>query len=83
MGFWGIVGEMLVDELKKVKEKADEYRDTYDDIYSQSSERYANMSDERLEREIERLRRETGGDQFKRMSKIQAMKDELENRRGY
>lgn len=45
-----------------------------------NSERYANMSDERLKKEIARLKNSTGGNTYKRMGQIQAMKDELEKR---
>ena len=83
MGFWGTVGDLAYKGIKKAGEKAAESMVKYDTSYDRYSSRYSEMSDDRLKREIERLKHETGGDKFKRMGKIQAMKDELENRRGY
>lgn len=78
MGFWSKVGELAVKGIEKANEKLDDYNGSYDKY----SERYSNMSDERLKKEIQRLKSSTGGDKFERMGRIQAMKDELENRRG-
>lgn len=81
MGFWGTVGDLAVKGIKKANEMAEKKMDNYNSSYDRYSERYADMSNEQLKREIEHLKCETGGDTFKRMGKIQAMKDELENRR--
>lgn len=76
MGFWDTVGSLV----GKGIEKAYECKDRYDDSYSRSSERYSYMSDERLKREIKNLKAESGGDTFKRMGKLKAMQEEIENR---
>lgn len=83
MGFWNTVGKLAEKGYEKAKEKAGECMDNYDSSYDRYSSRYSEMSNEQLKREIDRLKRDTSGDTFKRMGKIQAMKDELENRRGY
>lgn len=83
MGFWEVIGELAVRGIEKANEVAEEKMSDYDDSYNWYSNRYMNMSDEKLNKEVERLKRETGGDRFKKMGKIQAMKDELENRRRY
>ena len=82
MGFWSTVGDLAVKGIKKANEIAEEKMDDYNGSYDKYSERYSSMSDERLKREIERLKSETSGDAFKRAGKIRAMKEELENRRG-
>lgn len=77
MGFWDAVGKGLQEANKVAEKKMSDCNDSY----AKYSERYSNMSDEQLKREIERLKRDTGGDTFKRMGKLRAMKNELENRR--
>ncbi len=77
MGFWNIVGSLV--ELGT--EKLTECAETYNDSYSKNSERYECMSDERLQREIENLKGQTGGDKFKKAAKRKALQDELESRR--
>ena len=76
MGFWDVLGSMM----EKGVEKALEYRDNYEDSYSNSSERYSNMTNEQLKREVQRLKDESGTN-AKRMGKMKAMSDEIENRR--
>lgn len=79
----GVIMDLLTLLLEEGKEKVtksySDYVDTYDDTYSSSSERYKNMSDSQLEREIQRLKSMSGYD-AKRMGKIAAMKEELESR---
>ena len=82
MGFWKTVGDLAAKGLEKTKEFSEKSTDSYYGSYDKYSERYSEMTNERLKREIERLKRDTSGDRFKRMGKIQAMKDEIERRRG-
>lgn len=77
MGFWDVVGSLV--ELGT--EKLTECNDKYNDSYSKNSERYSDMSDERLKREIKNVYGQTGGDTFKKAGKIKALREELESRR--
>lgn len=63
------------------KEKAVESKEKYNMSYDEYSECYANMSDDELKEEIELLKRGIKGDACSRNGRIQAMKDEIENRR--
>lgn len=77
MGFWDVVGSLV----EMSAEKASECTDKYNNSYSKNSEHYACMSDERLKREIKKLKEGTGGDTFQRAGKMKALQDELERRR--
>ena len=77
MGFLDIVSGLIELGVEKIQET----NEKYEEVYNDTSERYANMSDERLERELERLKNDHYGDHMKKMTKIKAMKDELDRRR--
>ena len=77
MGFWDAVGN----GLKKANEYAERKTNDFNDSYDKYSERYENMSNESLKREYDRLRNSSGGDSYKRMGQLKAMKDEIERRR--
>ncbi len=77
MGFLDIVGSLV--ELGT--EKLTECTDRYNDSYSKSSERYSDMSDARLKKEIKMLKEQTGGDTFKKAGKRKALLEELESRK--
>ena len=81
MGFWNTVGNMAAKGIQKANEVAEKKMGDYNDSYDKYSSRYSDMSNEQLKKELERLKRGTGGDHFERMGKMQAMKDEIENRR--
>lgn len=78
MGFWDVVGSLV----EKGAEKVSECADKYDNSYNRNSERYSCMSDERLKREIKKIKEDTGGNAFKKAGKRKALQDELESRRG-
>ncbi len=71
---------LLTDFFEAVKDKANDYSESMSDSYGNSSERYSNMTDDQLRREIQRLKSQSGMD-AKRMGKLRAMQDELERRR--
>ena len=81
MGFWDSVGDLAAKGIKKAGDMANEKMDNYNNTYDKYSDRYTNMSDDDLRFEIERLKRQTDGEMFKRMGRLQAMKDELDRRK--
>ncbi len=76
----GLLGEIFGIVFENVKGKVSDYQKNFDESYYSSSECYENMSDERLSREIQRLKNMSGYD-AKRMGRIAAMKAELDSRR--
>ena len=76
----GKLFDLLDQAIRYVDQQVDNYNDSFSDSYSYSSERYSNMTDEQLKREIQRIKNSSGGD-AKRMGKIKAMQDELASRR--
>ena len=69
------------DIWNKANEKAAKNMDKYNTSYDKYSERYSEMSNERLKKEFNRVKHDTSGDAFTRVGRMQAMKDEIENRR--
>jgi hypothetical protein len=83
MGFWSTVGKVASKGYNVAKADLEKKASSYNNSYDRYSERYSDMSDEKLKKEIERLKNNSvGGNSFEKMGRIQAMKDELENRRG-
>ena len=83
MGFWNTVGKVASKGLDMAKADLEKKAGSYNNSYDRYSERYSDMSDERLKKEIERLKNNSiSGNSFEKMGRIQAMKDELERRRG-
>ena len=78
MGFW----EIITDLFGKVNNMAEEKMDNFNDNYDKYSEKYSNMSDEELKRECNHLRNQTGGEAFAKAGRREAMKEEIEKRRG-
>lgn len=72
MDFWGMV--------EKGVEKATEYRDNYEDSYGRCSDKYSNMSNSELKREIQHVTSSNGLD-AKSLGRRKALEDEINNRR--
>lgn len=89
MGFWRSAGKLLLEGAKilasDVKETVAEYNQNYSDTYERSADRYAGMSDEELKREIGKIKNASTSstrDRARQMGRAQAIKQEMENRRG-
>lgn len=66
------------ESASKIKDNLD---DKYERSYQHSSERYSKMSDKELNREINRLKTTNSDNIVVKVSKINAMKDEIAERR--
>ena len=77
MGFWDSVAK----GARKANDYAGKKMNKLNDSYEQYSERYSNMSNEQLKREIRRLQNDHSIDRFEKVGRLKAMKEELDNRR--
>ena len=76
MGFWSIVGDILMKGVETGQKKINENIEKYDSNYKRYGEEFSDMSDEDLRREVERLKNQTGGDYFAKMGKKSCIGEE-------
>ena len=81
MGFWSIVGDILMKGVETGQKKINENIEKYDSNYERYGEKFSEMSDEDLRREVERLRNQTGGDYFAKIGTMKALQNEIESRK--
>ena len=77
---FGLLAAVLLstnEPAKKIKDKVDE---KYENNYNHSRERYTNMSDKELRREINKLKKSNGDSIVVKVSKVHAIKDEIAER---
>lgn len=84
MNIWdaifGLIGAVILSTSESARDLKDKTEKKYDRYYENSCDRYERMSDERLKKEVTRLKTSNEGSALEKAARASALKNELDKR---